>query len=344
MVNFGSFYLQQHAIIEQLYIQEVTLMEITSEENILKGNLFFDNKDYNSAFNFYFLAAETKDKQNLDGEIAWLYNRLGTCKYSDGKYKESLPFHNIAHDYSLINGDKITEENSIYNIALTHKKLNNIYEAHKFIDYFFQLFDSHEENKRVTLYAYAVILKSNCYNEEKKFTQALEVYDLVKSKFHYLKTSLIGVIYHNIAYLYLQLENIESALEYFEKAEDLLSKVECSDFGHVLVEKSAVYIKQKKYAEAIGFLERGIELGKKYGNYKVILEGYYLLEEVYRKIKDFDKLEEVYLKALNIIEESNDNKKEIFRIYMELSEISIHSGYMNRSSKYLELANKYCED
>ena len=319
-------------------------MGTTSEENILKGNLFFDNKDYTNAFNFYFAALETKDKQNLDGEISWLYNRLGSCKYNAEKYKEALTFHNTAHDCSKINGDKITEENSIYNIALTHKKLNNIYEAHKFIDYFFELFDLYKEDKRFTLYVYAVILKSNCYIQEGKFGEALHIYELAKSKFEYLKTSLIGVIYHNIAYIHLKLENIEIALEYFNKAEDLVSSVECSDFGHVLIEKSAIYIKQKKYTEAIGFLEKGISLVKQYDAAEVLLEGYYLLEEIYRKLKEYDKLEEVYLNILDIIEEKSDEEKEVFRIYMELSEISIHNGYMNRSSKYLELANKYCGD
>jgi len=319
-------------------------MEITLEENILKGNLFFEDKDYNTAFNFYLAALETKDRQNLDGKIAWLYNRLGNCKYNVQKYKEALTFHNAGYDYSKINGDKITEENSIYNIALTHKKLNNIYEAHKFIDYFLELFDLYEEEERVTFYAYVVILKSNCYIQEGKFSEALDIYELVKSKFDYLKTSLIGVIYHNIAYIYLQLENLETALEYFHKAEDLLSNVESSDFGHVLVEKSTIYMKQKKYSEAIASLEKGISLGKKYKDDRVLLEAYYLLEEVYSKLKEYDKLEEVYLNILNIIKENNDSEKEIFRIYMELSEISIHSGYMNRSSQYLELANEYCED
>lgn len=324
-------------------------MGTTSEENILKGNLFFDNKDYTNAFNFYFAALETKDKQNPDGEIAWLYNRLGSCKYNAEKYKEALTFHNTAHDCSKINGDKITEENSIYNIALTHKKLNNIYEAHKFIDYFFELFDLYKEDKRFTLYVYAVILKSNCYIQEGKFGEALHIYELAKSKFEYLKTSLIGVIYHNIAYIHLKLENIEIALEYFNKAEDLVSSVECSDFGHVLIEKSAIYIKQKKYSEAIGFLEKGISLVKQYDNAKVLLEGYYLLEDIYRKLKEYDKLEDVYLNILDIIEEKSDEEKsdeekEVFRIYMGLSEISIHNGYINRSSKYLQMANKYSEE
>lgn len=319
-------------------------METVSEENVLKGNLFFDNKDYANAFNFYLAALETKDRQNPDGEIAWLYSRLGNCKYDTEKYKEALTFYNTAHDYSKINGDRITEENSVYNIALTHKKLNNIYESHKFIDYFFELFDLYEEEKRYTMYAYAVILKSNCYVIEGKFSEALDAYELVKSKFEYLKTTLIGVIYHNIAFLYLKLENIETALEYFDKAEGLISTLEGSDFGHVLIEKSAVYIKQKKYSEAIESLEKGISLVKKYYNAKALLEGYYLLEEIYSKLKEYHKLEEVYLNILDLIVEKDDEEKEIFRIYMELSEISIHGGYINKSSKYLELANKYCED
>ena len=241
-------------------------MEKTSEENVLKGNMFFDNKDYVSAFNFYFAALEYKDKQNPDDEIAWLYNRLGTCKYCLKEYKVALPFYNAAHEYSKLSGDKITEQNSIYNIALIHKNLNNIYEAHKFLDYFFELFDLHEENKRVTLYAYAVMLKSNCYLEEKKFQKALDIYELIKDKFFYLKSSLVGVIYHNIAYICLQLEDIDSALEYFDKAEDLVSKAEGDDFAHLLVEKSAIYIKQNKYVQAIEFLEKGICLGRKYNS------------------------------------------------------------------------------
>ena len=319
-------------------------MEIASEENILKGNLFFDNKDYKSAFNFYSVALDAKDRKSPDGEIAWLYNRLGSCKYNAEEYKEALYFHNAAHNFSKLNGDKVTEQNSVYNIALTHKKLNNIYEAHKFIDYFFELFDLYEDNKRYTLYAYAVILKSNCYIEDKKYDEALHMYELVKNEFQYLKTSLVGGIYHNIAYIYLKLENIEAALEHFDKAEDLVSSEEGSDFGHLLIEKSAIYIKQKKYSEAIESVEKGISLVKKYDNNKVLLEGYYLLEEIYSKLKELDKLEEVYLNILDIIEGKSDTEKEIFRIYMELSEISIHSGYMDRSSKYLEKANECCED
>jgi len=269
---------------------------------------------------------------------------VGTCKYCLKEYKAALPFHNAAHEYSKLNADKITEQNSIYNIALIHKNLNNIYEAHKFLDYFFELFDLYEENKRFTIYAYAVTLKSNCYVEEKKFQKALNMYELVKDKFDYLKSPLVGGIYHNIAYIYLQLDDIEAAMEYFDKAEDLVSKAEGDDFAHILVEKSAIYIKQKKYMEAIESLEKGIDLGKKFNSDKVLLEGYYLLEQVYRKVKEYDKLEEVYLSILDLLEENSDTKREIFRIYMELSEISIHSGYMDRSSKYLDLANKYCED
>lgn len=326
-------------------------MELLWEEKMLKGNSSCEDKDYTSAFNYYFSALEMHEKANRNDKTAWLYNKLGICKYQVCMYKEALPYFAKAYDYSKLNGDKITERDSIYNIALTNKKLNNIYEAHKYTDYFFELPVLAQEDDYFTLYVYAVILKSNCYIEQGKLKEALDIYELTKDKYIYIKDSLIGVVYHNIAYLHLQLENMDIALEYFNKAESLLTNVQCNDFAHLLVEKSSVYIKQERYSEAIELLEKGIAIVKNCDTEKiaivencnseeVLLEGYYSLEHIYTKLKEYDKLEEVCLNIVNILEAGNRDKKEIFRLYMKLSNINICRGYMDISGKYLESATQ----
>ena len=74
---------------------------------------------------------------------------------------------------------------------------------------------------------------------------------------------MIGFVFNNLGTAYLDLEENDKALCYFNKAEKIRELVDKPHLAHTLIDKSNIFFKKQQYTKMIPLLLKGIESAKK---------------------------------------------------------------------------------
>jgi len=146
------------------------------------------------------------------------------------------------------------------------------------------------------------------------------------------------MIYSNLGLIYLEINELNNALNYFNKA---ITSKKTSGSNKVytsIIDMSLVYIKEHLYYEAISLLYEGISLAKEYSDKEYIVKGYYTLENIYIELNDKDNLEEVYLLLIENLEDIDSIK--LLGIYIKLSILYMEINNYEQSKKCLYEAEK----
>ena len=102
----------------------------TSSELLEQGNIFFDNKDYKKALEYYIKAA-LKTKENIEASL--IYYSIGNAQYNLREYSKALD--NYSHALTKINYSEVTtfqknlKENILYSIGNCYYALGQYEEA-----------------------------------------------------------------------------------------------------------------------------------------------------------------------------------------------------------------------
>ena len=314
------------------------LNEILAKTYIIKANILYDDRDYGLAFNYYYNTLDMYNKLKIRHKNSYLYNKLGKCKFSLMDYSEALIYFKKAYDYSILEDNEATLKHSYYNIALSYKKISEFDLALEYTNKYLELCDM---NINFTEYVYAIILKSNCYIEKKETKLAIELYEKIIDKFSDKENYLIGFVFNNLGTVYLDLEESDKTLCYFNKAEKIRKLVDKPHLAHTLIDKSNIFLKKQQYTEMIPLLLKGIESAKKYKDTEYVLKGYYNLEKIYKENKEIEKLKEIYIDLLDYLE-NVENKEEKFNVYIKLSLIYLEENNIDSAKEVLLRTNAKC--
>lgn len=294
--------------------EKYNLIEVLSKSYTLKGNYLYEIKNYKTAFIFYNKALEIYIETQNNSAKPYIYNKLGKCKLMELFYEESLLYFLNCLFYSREISDKKSEKNCLYNIALVYKRTSDYDNSLVYINKFLNIC---EPNINFNEYIGGIILKSNCYLEKNENETAIGMFNDILVKYENRLGPLLGYIYNSLGLLYMKSNKIKLSLEYFDKAISVRQNTDMSNLSHTLIDKSKVYIKQKMITEAISLIEKGITLAKKFFDREYIFNGYSLLEELYINIGNIEKLEEIYLELVKILDISDLDK--LIDIYVKLS-------------------------
>ena len=314
------------------------LDEIESLAQLKKGDYYFDIKDYSKAV-IYYVGALSKIVNNTHKQYeTYLFNRMGLCKLNEMYYIEALEFFNKAYTLSIESNDLSISKNSIYNISLCYRKLNDFDRAIKYIDKFLTMCDADTE---YTYYVYAMIIKANCWRDLKQFDNALEIYQNLLPTFKNKKSTPVDAyIYDNLGLLYSDYMDYEKALECLDKSQSVRTEIDIENLAKSLIDKSIILAKQEKYSEALILINIGIDMAKKYNDYEYQLKGYLLQIDIYEKIGEIKNLERAYEKVFFIVKEKKDYKA-ILNISTKLCLIYLEE---NNIDKVKELLKNHCFD
>ncbi len=122
-----------------------------------------------------------------------------------------------------------------------------------------------------------------------------------------------------MALAYLNENNNNDALKYFNKAIDFKTSYDKSNLASTLMDIAKFYIKEGAYKEAISQIEYGLKLAKKYSDSENSLLGYSLLEEIYRKLNDIEELRTLYSEMIENFKDVDPNIT--MEIYSKLSNL-----------------------
>ncbi|MBZ9634474.1 helix-turn-helix transcriptional regulator [Clostridium sp. FP1] len=317
-----------------------SLLDILSTLYVKKGNILYSHGKCGEAFTYYYDALIFYNSINSIEVKAFIYNKLGKCRLQMLEYFESLSFFTKAYNLSVIGNYKLVERNSLYNMALVYKKLNKIDDAlehiNKYIDIcdydidFFDIID-------------ARVLEANCYFSKNQYNKSIQIYKETLNKKDQLKYPMLGNIYNNLALAYLEVNDCENSLLYFDKSQELREASDKSNLHRTLIDKSNVFIKNKIVNEATNLLTKGFHMSVAYKDLEYTISSFNMLEKIYIDLCDNKRLIYLYEEMLDILS-SRENIQSILLIYIKISNklalINIENNDMEKCKNRLKTLNK----
>lgn len=148
--------------------------------------------------------------------------------------------------------------------------------------------------------------------------------------------------YYNIGNCYSEMDSHAIAIQYFLKSyEYAVQTNRQTNAIYCLMNTAYSCMVIRKEGNAIGYLNKGIEISRKINNYELESQLLYRLSNVFFSIRDFNKSLEYAIKTINILKEHNIKAKYI--------EVHMHIGMIHYSLKnfllakdYLEIAHEMC--
>lgn len=320
-------------------VKRYNLAEVEAEIYKILGDISYRNKTYNQAFLNYSFSIDIYKNTTNKKNIAYLYNRLGMCKFSVFECNDSVIYFNRAIYYSSIYNDEVTGSYAIYNIAKCYRKLKKYDKAIEYCDIFIS---ECNKSENVENYIYAQSMKANCLGDTEKIDNAILIYnELLREKIE-IVAPLKAYVYNNLGSLYFKKEELIKSLNYFNKSQSIRSEVDKKNLSHTLIDKSEVYIKQKLYNEAIMIINLGIDMAKIYKDSQYLLKSYNLLIEIYTLNGDCNKVEENYNNMLIILKDTKDTKN-LLKVYLSLCELTFRGNNYEKAYEYLKLSQTTLE-
>lgn len=271
-------------------------------------------------------------------QAKYIYNKIGKCKLLMFDYKEALSFFKKAYGEAMILNESNTIKNSLYNLALTYKRLEKYEDSLAYIDNFMNICDA---SQNIDEYISGTIIKANCYIDKRDCNKTIQLYKSVLQSLNNIPEILLGYIYNNMALAYLELNKLEDSLAYFDKSIYIRETSDLENLSHTLIDKSKIFIKNDLLSQACELIYKGLNLSIKYNDKEYIMKAYKLLEAIYIKTNDIEELEKIYLNMLDILREKS-NKEDLLIIFSKLALLSLDNNKHDMCRLYLNQI--ICED
>lgn len=277
------------------------LIEIKAKINFKIGEINENNKEFDEACANYEEAVKLYKDIRKEDKLALIYLRLGSCKQKSLKYDTSIVYYNQSQYYAFTFNNKEVQGRALYNLANAYKKTNKIALALETIEKYLEVSD-----ETAPFYYFGFNTKAICYELAGNYNEAIATYKNLLNIISNTDKPILGYVYNNLGLNYCHKYNFKESLKYFEKAESFKSTYDRKNLSHTLIEKSYVFLKQNLYDEAIKTIDNGLNLAIEYNDIEYLIKGYQLLEEIYDKLNDLDKLEDTYKKLAELLKINKD--------------------------------------
>lgn len=240
--------------------------------------------NYYLAMKYYRQTHELARKEKMDSVIAVGLNGLGVCQWHLGKHAEALENLYMALRMREQMGDIRGAAMTRANIGMIYQSENKIQLAEKYVNEALILL---EKDPDPNLQLQNMHTLANIYGMQGKIKEALlldeeglKIAEKINNEF------VQAMFFDNMGncYLYGRPPNYAKAMEYFRKALQIDSlfgnKKQMSD---CYLNMGTVYLEQKRYAEAIPYLQHSIALSTEAGYVQGKFQTLQLLANAYRE-------------------------------------------------------------
>ena len=312
---------------------EYNLLEVKSVAYKAKGDSCFDKKNFVESFINYINAIDIYKDINQNEDIPYLYWKSALSKAHLLQYKEALSYFNLSRHYSLLYNNTEIKDISLYHIAKCHMMLDDLNLARIHLNHYLSICNKDEN---FNYYVNAHILKANCYEIEKNFDIAIDIYKSLLKEFIHSKISSLGIIYNNLGLAYSYKNGFQTSIEYFEMAIKFRAEHDKANLSHTLIEKSIVLLQQELYSRAIKTLKLGLKYAEAYNDLEYLVKGNYLMARIYDTVNDTHNLEKSYLKIADLLKDTNSG--DLILIYNELASMYLNKNNIIKANYYLLLS------
>lgn len=291
-------------------------------------------KEYEEASEKYDEAIKLFKDNKKENELAEIYLRLGSCKDKTLKYDTAIVYYNLSQYYSFVYNNKVVERLSLYNLSIEYKKIGKLNLALENVEKYLALSDESDP-----YYYFGLNTKANRYSDMGEYDKAIAVYMDLLEKISNTDKPILGYVYNNLGLNYCYKYNFKESLKYFQLAKDFISKTDKTILSHTIIESANVFLKQNLHNEAINVINEGLASAIEFNDIEYIINGYYMLSEIYNKLNDLGKLEAVYTKLVKVLKTNKDINK-VKAIYLKLALMYSKQNKQELCQKYLLLSNE----
>lgn len=312
------------------------LTNVEAQAYKILGDYDYEERDFGRAFINYMISLDLYKDTDQKSHIPYLYNRLGVCKSEQLEYVEAHSFFSRANYYAALYNDIKIERYTLYNIAGIFKKLEKYDDALEYIEKYLKKCDKEQEFKG---YVYASVVKANCYRYNKSVDMALSICNSIMGELTYEDSELLWYVYNNIGAIYLDENNLENSLEWFDKAQKIAEDKYKEKLPWTCIQRAGVYIKKGVLDEALKLSNRGMKLAVEANDALTIIEAYYKLIDIYTVLGDFTSLKNNYIKLIEVLKNKDLYKNEVIRTYNKLALLYLEQNDIEMCKKYLHMAS-----
>lgn len=252
----------------------------------LLGDIYYTSSDLNKEYYYYFKALEASyDYPNMKNRYKLASKLVYNCIVT-GKNEEAISLCS----YILLSQNDIPDRYKgifYYNSAIAHRNLEDIDKCLKALDNAKKYFDINVDFKKV------LMLEGICYSRVGNYNKALKSYnrilEILDEKNGLDETC---VAYINIIQVYMEKDDRENVIKYFDKAMINLPYISEDSFylPEIYFEVSNIYLYLKNYDSCEKYLNTALVLSKKNGKHNLYKKFLSSLIELYIEADWSDKL------------------------------------------------------
>lgn len=266
------------------------LFLIKSKTLNLYGIIYSDQGLYDKSIEFYNKSADIGILLNDKSLISKAYSNIGVSYYYKSEFQTAV-------DYYLKSLKILEELKDSSNIAIQMSNLGVFYQMQslydKALETLFRSLDFIPKNSfKTRADAYNNIAVTYTYTNN--LDKALEYYNEAKilsekvDDFRGIATS-----YNNMADLYKRMLQLDKAIEMSKKAIEVCEKNNIpTDNTYYYRSLAVALFENRNFTQAESYLEKSIQMCDEQGNKKLLADNYYLMADIFRMTKNFEKATE----------------------------------------------------
>jgi len=248
---------------------------------------------------------------------------------------------------SLAFSDNVRAQKSdfatLFNKFLVYYNSGDLLSAEKTLSSIIVSGISLNKNQRIAVYNNLDVVSSSLGNFDKALEYSFKAESFISEQDK--NSQDLAAIYNNRGHLFNIKRSFDIAIEYFEKSiriyENLstLNNDVLSSLSDTYINISIAYTETKKYALALNYLEKSVEINSKH-KFSGLPFTYLNIAKTYVKTGNSKKAEEFYLKSINsFIDEYNKDYYRLTDVYFDYGLFLRSAGRKVESLKALEKAS-----
>ncbi|PTX60851.1 tetratricopeptide repeat protein [Kordia periserrulae] len=282
----------------------------------------------------------------LEGE-SYALNAMGEYCRNTSQYEKAIEFHEAALAKAEAADNKLLQVRALNMLGVVYRRIDDIRKALDYHQEALALAESIPNKDTAVKKSIAVSLNSmgniflvlEQYDlAVQRFTKSMEIEKSVGNKLG------LAINYHNIGYAKEATGDLEGALEDYKESLHYNNEIN-SDLGRVICNNTIgrIYIKQKKYQEAIDIISSTLEQAKGLRD-KFHLSGVYTnLGWAHLELKNYPKAKKYLNEGLEISKEYN-LKSSIAESYGRLATLAEQEGNYKKAFDYQKTSYELNEE
>ncbi len=280
-------------------------------------------------------AESLAEKLGFTEGLAQAYKTLGLGAYMQGSYADAIRQWELALEIYEQSGNDLMAANILSNLGSTYYTTGNSVEAIEYSIRALKVAEEMGDSERIATLLNTIGL---VYSEQPA--------NLDDARSYYLRSKeiaeaigyddLVGVSYLNLGGLYMQKEEYDSALFFFQESLTVLSSN--IDISTSLTFMGNIYSQKEDYSMALQFYQDGFELAKLEDAKREEVTSLLGMASVYESQEKFIKAIE-YFKQAEIIAEEIGLNNELSGIYEGLASNYAEISDFDNAYRYLSLQN-----